>query len=285
MSEVDTYRIVSIVTLLALALIGGLLPLVISSNKQLMSILNCFAAGVFIAGGFLHLLVDANENPGLAEWSEKDDGKYEFPYPNMFATLGFLLVFFIEQWAICYSDKHHMEHHNKNESAYDLEQEDEMAADALLDGKSQTAHMVTAAILFLALGFHSVLEGLGIGAQTEADWGVYAAVAVHKGLVAFALGEKMYTAGVQGKAFVGTMIVFSLLTVIGILIGWGVESLGDSEDATGSGICIALASGTFIFVALMEVIPLEFKVRENILAKCVAVFLGYAIMGMLAKWA
>jgi len=285
MSDIDTYRIVSIVALLVLALVGGLLPLVISSNKQLMSILNCFAGGIFIAGGFMHLLVDANENPGLAEWSEKDDGKYEFPYPNMFATLGFLIVFYLEQWAMCFSDKHHMEHHSKNESAYDLEQDDEMAADALLNNNHERAHMLVAAIVFLALGFHSVMEGLGIGAQSDPEWGVFAAVAVHKGLVAFALGEKMYTAGVKGKAFIGTMIAFSLMSVIGILIGWVVESAAESEDKTFPGICIALSAGTFIFVGLMEIIPTEFKVRENILAKCIALFLGYALFGMLAKWA
>ena len=47
-----------------------------------------------------------------------------------------------------------------------------------------------ACVLTLALTFHSVMEGLAIGASGRNSWSVFAAVMAHKGLAAFGLSTR-----------------------------------------------------------------------------------------------
>ena len=59
------------------------------------------------------------------------------------------------------------------------------------------------------------------------------------------------------------------------------------EFATGTApaACSALASGTFLYVALMEVIPNELQHKENTAMKISTMVLGFSLMSILAKWA
>merc|ERR1719468_620235 len=219
----------------------------------------------------MHLLADASENEALADW-------YDFPWAQFFASLGFLAIFFVEQFAHSIADKST----SKEKSASYHEE-----SDAIME-ITQHGSSVTAYILFLALSFHSILEGLGLGAD-EFDMGVFLAIVAHKGLPAFALGGFIHKAckTVAGKLKVGKFLsfafIFSLMTPIGIIIGMIVES--EAEDAAASGVCVALSAGTFIYVAVMEVIPFEFASKySNRMTKSIALFLGYAFFGLLALW-
>ena len=49
--------------------------------------------------------------------------------------------------------------------------------------------------------------------------------------------------------------------------------------------CSALASGTFLYVALMEVIPNELSHKDNMAVKISTMVLGFSLMSILAKWA
>ena len=280
--SVNTYRIISIFALFVLALVGGLLPYFVRGNPRLLDILNCTAAGVFIAAGFMHLLHSASHNEAVAEWSTIDDGKYAFPWPQFFCTIGFLATFYIEQFALCLQEK-------KTESSVEDKRESSMSPDVDFresaleqkNGESNLADTAVGVVIYIALSFHSILEGIGIGAQPEAEWGIFLAVALHKGLAAFALGAKIFQASKKMTVFLVAMIAFALTAVIGILIGW---ALACDHSGVGTGIAVGLSSGTFIFVAFMELIPDAFGKRKDILMKCIALFLGYAIFGGLAKW-
>ncbi|TYZ61775.1 hypothetical protein PybrP1_010003 [[Pythium] brassicae (nom. inval.)] len=346
MEDVTLFKLVSIGAIWIVGLVGGLAPALLAGGRQsrrrrsprvtrLLGVLNAFSGGVFLAGGFLHLLHDAVENPALRAWSTVDDGRYEFPYAETFCTLGFLGLLLLEQAAharmsgpAAYAPAKSSEHDAVDEeygargddtSDTYVEDMDDDEANELrgFSGKRPSSpaavghshghasgggggghsHMgavasggssslAVAVVLFIALSFHSVLEGLGIGAQTSSAWGVFLAIIVHKGLAAFALGSGLVQSPLSTAHVVLYMVLFSLMTVVGIIAGW-IVAADSSEDSAAAGICVALASGTFIYVAVMEVIPQEFARHggaRDAGAKTAALCVGYAIFGLLAKW-
>ncbi|TMW61927.1 hypothetical protein Poli38472_010990 [Pythium oligandrum] len=336
--DVTVFKLVSLVSIWVVGLAGGLLPSLVASRQQhsplvkhVLSVLNAFSGGVFLAGGFFHLLHSAIENPALQRWSTMDDGRYEFPYAEMFCTIGFLGLLLLEQAAHARMDDHERRSDEELEHDRDIHDSDATASDDYMesfddeddDPEAQTlksftrkktkkhshahshgsghSHMVmsgnggnspaVALVLFLALSFHSVLEGLGIGAQQTSAWGVFLAIVLHKGLAAFALGSGMVQSSLSRAHVIAYMVLFSFMSIIGIIVGW-IIAADSSEDSAAAGICVALASGTFIYVAVMEVIPQEFPrhapsspyVRRILVHKTSALCLGYAIFGLLAKW-
>uniref|UniRef100_K3WWH9 Zinc/iron permease n=1 Tax=Globisporangium ultimum (strain ATCC 200006 / CBS 805.95 / DAOM BR144) TaxID=431595 RepID=K3WWH9_GLOUD len=344
MEDVTVFKLVSIAAIWLVGLIGGLVPALLASKKQhstrtkyVLSVLNAFSGGVFLAGGFFHLLHSAVENPALQKWSTIDDGRYEFPYAEMFCTLGFLGLLLLEQGAHAQMGSHEAsskaaayvparhdddldEEYGSRGDASDtyVEEEDEeddeenalrgFATSSKVRSPSSHHHsghshghshlgpapagssLAVAIVLFIALSFHSVLEGLGIGAQTSSAWGVFLAIVVHKGLAAFALGSGLVQSSLKTSHVILYMVVFSFMSIIGIIIGW-IIAADSSEDSAAAGICVALASGTFIYVAVMEVIPQEFPRHsggshkpQHTTQKMIALCLGYAIFGVLAKW-
>ncbi|RLN20646.1 hypothetical protein BBJ28_00018956 [Nothophytophthora sp. Chile5] len=338
MNDVTVFKLVSIGCIWAVGLAGGLFPALLASKQErspsvqrLLSVLNAFSGGVFLAGGFFHLLHSAMENPALRRWSTMDDGRYEFPYAEMFCTLGFLGLLLLEQAAQAKmsgvgssnaqtylpakrdeDDDSVLHGASESDDTYlgDLDMDDEEQG---LAGSSNVRHshaghshlgggahgdagsLAVAMVLFIALSFHSVLEGLGIGAQTQSAWGVFFAIVVHKGLAAFALGSGLVQSAMPAAHVMLYMVVFSFMSIIGIVVGW-IIAADSSEDSAAAGICVALASGTFIYVAVMEVIPQEFPrhghgdarhAQQNTdltTQKSLALVAGYAIFGLLAKW-
>ncbi|CAI5737949.1 unnamed protein product [Hyaloperonospora brassicae] len=335
MSPLLVFKLVSLGSIWLVGLIGGLTPALLASKHDkspVLSILSAFSGGVFLAGGFLHLLHAAIENSALRQWSTMDGGRYAFPYAEMFCTVGFLGLLLLEQAAQAHlvndwtrhdvgpwkqkksedlldeelygvreSGGTYVEHVDDEEQRLKNEDRRHVShAHGYESASKEAASPAVAMVLFLALSFHSVLEGLGIGAQTETAWGVFLAIVMHKGLAAFALGSEL----VQSRAMALSrvmlyMVVFSFMSIVGILVGWTI--VGDSsEESAAAGICVALASGTFIYVAVMEVIPHEFpqhshasglegprhqQAPKQTLTKSLALVAGYAIFGLLAKWA
>ncbi|KAJ0396094.1 hypothetical protein P43SY_006662 [Pythium insidiosum] len=333
MDDVTAFKLVAIASIWLIGLGGGLLPSLLATRRRqspvvahLLAVLNAFSGGVFLAGGFFHLLHAAVENEGLQRWSTMDDGRYEFPYAEMFSSLGFLGLLLLEQLA-----HSHLQDDDKDSNVDDGESTaltddyledssgDDPEAQALrvpgdFDGHAKHSHAghshmplptadgqnspAVAIVLFIALSFHSVMEGLGLGAQTSSAWGVFLAIILHKGLAAFALGTGLVQSALPRAHVTAYMVLFSFMSVVGIVVGWAIAA-GSSEDSAAAGICVALASGTFIYVAVMEVIPQEFGHhqqqqharaipaavhRRNMRHKTVALCLGYAVFGLLAKW-
>jgi zinc transporter 1/2/3 len=56
------------------------------------------------------------------------------------------------------------------------------------------------------------------------------------------------------------------------------------DSSVASNVCVALASGTFIYVAVMEVIMKELAVKTDIHIKLLMILLGFGLMSMLALW-
>jgi zinc transporter 1/2/3 len=273
MDSLDVYKLTAFFLVGLMSLLGTVLSHHISSQPSVLSLANCATAGVFLAGGFLHLLADAIENPAFEA--------YSYPLALLFSCSGFLVVFFIEQVALA--------HHPAREEIARGSR-----GSSFLEGHhyDKEASAAVGFVLFLALSFHSVLEGLSIGAQASPEWSLVAMVAMHKALAAFALATRLtHLSATIYWIYMGT---FSCMSMVGIAVAWLI-TLGDSDDSLTSGIILALSSGTFIFVALMELLPGEFghhvtgTTVDRLPAKTRAlrgvIFLaGFSIYAAMAVW-
>jgi len=139
--------------------------------------------------------------------------------------------------------------------------------------------------LFAALSFHSAMEGLGLGTARTASLLTSASTAIlaHKGLGAFALGSALR----QSRMGLGRIVVlggiFALGTPAGIALGMFAAS---NLDGPGTAVCTALAAGTFMQVAMMEIIPaaLQSSPGDSALeraSRCILLALGFCTMSRL----
>ena len=137
----------------------------------------------------------------------------------------------------------------------------------------------------VALSFHSLLEGAALGAQETItnSMHIFIAIVSHKGLAAYALGSSLVESRVEMEKFWKVIIPFTLASPLGILLGYFLSGIA---QGLGAAALSALASGTFLYVAFMEVIPRELEAEDyNVLVKLACLLLGFFMMSTLAIWA
>ena len=118
--------------------------------------------------------------------------------------------------------------------------------------------------LIFALSLHSFFEGLGLGVTTHPG-AIFIAIAGHKwadsGFTVIFLMTK-----IPSIIWVTVVIlIFSAFTPLGAIIGAIViEYLGDSPvSLLVQGILLSLASGTFLYVAIVEVLAEAFETSDH----------------------
>lgn len=154
---------------------------------------------------------------------------------------------------------------------------------ALLGGRRKLS-FATAVLLASALCIHSVLEGMALGAQSSmrSTEDIMIAIAAHKGLAAYALGASIVESGAPSSRFWTVIGFFSMATPVGIFVGFSMST--NPKSLVGAALS-ALASGTFLYVAFMEVIPKELADGQHRMAKMAAFLIGFLLMSLLAIWA
>ena len=112
-------------------------------------------------------------------------------------------------------------------------------------------------ILALALGFHSFLAGMALGADEDNSSvrGILVAILAHKGLAAYALTNNLTMTGASRIQLCTIVLMFSIVTPIGILVG----AVLDSELGHGqwTSYLLAVASGVFLYVGIVELLMHE----------------------------
>jgi len=246
-----------------------------------------FAGGIFLAGSLIHLLPDAVENQALQSIS------HNFPLTYLLFGVGFLVMLFMDTLANRLSDLYGLYAafpwvvRPSQEGFHEITgepQASELGVEQFnLKNFSDlcTLDDPVAFVILVALSFHSMMEGLAIGSQEKA-WDIVFAVLAHKFLAAFALGSEFITHQIKNDQYVLGILIFSLMTPMGILIGALITD-SSTSDSVSSGICTSLAGGTFLYVAVMEIIPQELR-DENKASNCCCLLAGYLAFSLLALW-
>ncbi|XP_043933655.1 zinc transporter ZIP1-like [Protopterus annectens] len=135
-------------------------------------------------------------------------------------------------------------------------------------------------ILFLSLSFHSVFEGLAIGLQDSESKAVQICIAIliHKSIIVFSLALKLNQSKVRPNFMVDYIILFALMSPLGIAVGIGVMLTQGSGDGLAQCILEGIAAGTFVYITFLEILPHELNSSEQRLLSVLFVLIGFSIM-------
>ena len=252
------FKILIIILILFTALLGAYLALKTKESLKgslYLSLGNTFAAGIFFGAGLIHMLPDAAEGFSHAL-------KSEFPFAAFIASLGFLLILFLEKVLIVNSEPSFRNKKTKENS-------------------------LSPYILLLILSIHSIIVGIALGTEERISQSFIIAIAVlaHKGSASFALVVDMLKNHMHKQEIIKYIIFFSLMTPLGILLGTLLSHLLDGNMSEISiAFFDALAAGTFLYIAIMEIFNEEFNQTQHTILKLLISTLGLLLMALLALW-
>lgn len=218
-----------------------------------------FGAGVFLGAGLIHVLPDS------VDLFSRLYPKLDYPVPFGIVALGLIAVLAVDRLG------HRLQ-----------------ARSRAVDGEAGAA---SAMILLVVLSCHSILAGAALGAEDAANSIVLLlAVVAHKGSAAFALTSGLLRVPVAGapaarKSIWRLLLIFALMTPLGIMLGTGLQELLDGDAARVSeAVFDAFAAATFVYVATLEIIGPEFRSNERSWSKLGALTAGLAVMALVALW-
>jgi len=125
--------------------------------------------------------------------------------------------------------------------------------------KTRSSTTTSCILFFVAISIHSVLEGLGLGSSTGKDvWGPFVAILAHKGLAGFAVGANLVRANMKTSQLYLWGFAFAILSPVSCVAAFYL-TIHKSESFT-TGVFLALASGSFIYVGLLEGITILLRI-------------------------
>lgn len=252
-------KIVAIVVLLLVTLIFCFIPYLLdrfykwtqrpSSNAREFMVVLCllnFGGGVLIATTFIHMLPEV-----VSVVSALQDclmlAPTPFGLPEVLLCTGFYLMYCIEE-TMHFVIRRRQRRKREREA---LESGEEEVVEP------EEPNWLRGLGIIVALSLHELFGGMAIGLEMTVStvWFMTGAISVHKLVLAFCIGMEIMMAHTQWILAVVYLLVFSIVTPIGVGIGIGVsESSAANQPSTVSGILQGLACGTLIYVVFFEIV-------------------------------
>lgn len=264
-------KIVASVVVFAGAFSGGWLPYsnaLRDRGGHLLGRANALAAGMFLGIGMLHMLPESHEL-----WIEFYPS---YPIAFLIASAAFLMVLFFEHVAL--PPHRHGSVEGIDHGATELTSE--LATHA---GR----HESYAYTLLVALSVHSLISGVALGTQTKVagTMVILLALVAHKFSEGMGLGISMARNRVSPDRAVVLLLVFGAATPVGVAIGSFASGGMSTQGAQLFGATfVAMAAGTFIYIAALDIISEEFTHGGDRGAKWLLAVAGLGIAAILALW-
>ncbi len=245
MGGISAQLVLYLVGVFLAAVLGGALPLLHAWRTERLHLFVAFGAGVFLGAAFLHLLPDVVRAGS----------------PQLGGTVmlgGFLAVLVLERVLL-----HHHAH-------------------SCPDGCPH-GHTIVGISSFVGLTVHSLTEGLALGVTAVApQFGtvIFVAIIAHKTTAAFSLATIFRLSQLRLRVAILLLATFSLMTPLGALI-----AVPFYEHLKGTNLIVptALAAGTFLYVATMDLLPEAFHEDRGRLEPFVGVLIGIAVMFLITR--
>jgi zinc transporter ZupT len=240
------------VFLLCASFAGALLPLYKRWSERGLHVLVSVSAGIFLGTIFLHLL------PALAGIGDAHEGGHPDAHgfagapraaaPWIAALVGLLVLFVLEKvWLRSANHTH--------------------GADP---------HAPLWAATFVGLSLHSLSSGVALtailghpGARTQ----FVISLAIHKATETFSLATVMRLARLPQWRALAFLFVFAAIEPIGVLSGSALLSSDHALD----GVLTGFACGTFLYVAICDLLPEVFHGAERPAVKLASVAAGVLV--------
>jgi zinc transporter 1/2/3 len=223
------------------------------THNRKLELGDAFASGIFLGAALFHMLPEANSL--FAEIIPS----IHYPLAEAFCAAGFLLLLFLERLAQSASD-------NK---------------------KNQTTALPY--MLAFILVIHALIEGAALGVNetfTTASI-IFVAIIAHKGSESFALAVILNRSQLTLKAIVITVLIFSLMTPLGIALGTSLTTmLVTQQGSLMTAGFNAFAAGTFLYMSTLHHINHHHRTEgSESLWEFVFLLSGLVIMALIAGWA
>ena len=238
--DIVTFKGIALLSILAVAVVGGLIPLVSAKStrsERFFSFGNAFAGGLFLSIALIHLLPE-----GMQMLSRYSD----FPWGAVIATAGFTTLF-LDRILI-----------RSRPSPGTMLNED--------------APAIYPHVLLMMLSIHAIVEGIALGleAHVAGAMAMFIGIVLHKGPAAFALILSLHVGGVGRSRQKVSLVLFGIMTPIGILVGL----LSSVLLASTTDVYVMLqggfsvyAAGTFIYIAAIDIIDRELSTDQTRIAR------------------
>lgn len=250
MDTIVTFLLYSL-GILALSMVGAYLPRIRTLSDRQVHLLVALSSGIFVGLLFLLLLPEALE--------ACEHGGIDTHYAVYALLAGFLLILAIETWM---KQRH-------------------MSGCSCECGSDTHSHKITSMSSFVGLSVHAACDGLALAATFLAGGEIAAittvGMCVHKFVVLFSLSSMMLVSDIPKRKCMWYLLGFGLITPVAGLVFFGVlDGISNLEGLTG--IPMAFAAGTFMYVALCDMLPEAFHRKKSNLQSFGLVLLGIAVI-------
>lgn len=220
----------------------------------------------------------------------------QFPLPEFIMAMGFFLVLVLEQIVLAFKDQSspHVEERRallvdssvqandksgRHRSHRRRESEESTGSHFHVDFGSQSA--LRAFILVFSLSLHSVFEGLAVGLLEEGKevLEICLALMIHKSIISFSLAFKLTQGRLRRSVVVGCLLLFAVMSPLGIGLGMGLtETKASPQHQLARSTLEGLATGTFLYITFMEILPHELSSSRNRIPKVAMLLVGFAVV-------
>jgi zinc and cadmium transporter len=270
--------------IVAVSVLGGILPLAVILNHTRLQVYLSFSAGAMLGAAFFHMMPEAVRvgSPETLYWT----------------ALGLLALFFLER----FFSFHHHEARDPSPPATAVtvpSPGDRSAPHVALDTDdrhrhAESSHHGSGAMRWgpaaVGLAVHSLVGGVALASAVAADFqvgrgavgaglGVFIATLVHKPADALTITALMLDAGAPRRYTHLVNLAFALMIPAGVvLFGLGAWLILPISAGTGTAAALAFSAGTFLCIALSDLLPeLQFHSHDR-LPLSLSLSLGFALM-------
>ncbi|XVF71147.1 hypothetical protein PTKIN_Ptkin12aG0012900 [Pterospermum kingtungense] len=298
------YKTAAIALILVAGAIGVFFPLLgkiikaLRPEKNVFFMIKAFAAGVILSTGFIHVLPEATESLTSPCLNENPWGR--FPLAGLVAMTFAIGTLMVDAFATSHFSKSHIKQIvGDEEKTGEHEHENHVHVHTHATAILMVQFLwlrVQAQVLELGIVVHSVIIGISLGASKSPKTikPLMVALTFHQLFEGMGLGGCISQAQFKARVVAIMATFFSLTTPIGIAIGIGISNIYDENNPKAlivEGIFNAASAGILIFMALVDLLAADFmnpKLQNNGMLQVgasVSLLLGAALMSLLALWA
>jgi zinc and cadmium transporter len=230
-----------------------------------------FSAGVMLGASFFHVMPDAYEKAGPAAF-------------GWWMALGVVGLFCIERFLAPHS-------HEVNS---ELQQDHAHEPGCEHDHRHRAAPTVAGWMAVLGLTIHTFMNGAGLAGEVEHDLGsaaagalpglaIFLAIVFHKPADALAISTVLWRKGVGRGKLTLVQIGFALMVPLGAAAFlFARDQIPERFVDQLTGAALAFSAGTFLFIALSDLLPEVQFHRHDRIPLALALIAGVLLMGGIA---
>jgi zinc and cadmium transporter len=257
--------------IMVVSLVGGAIPLIGRVTHTRLQYYLSVSAGVMLGASFFHMMPDALSYAGekLFGWS---------------ISLGVIGLFCIERFIAPHS----------HETSSKLQQEHDHEPGCEHDHEHHAAPSVSGWTAVLGLTVHTFMNGVALGASVNGasektaleivpGLAIFLAIVLHKPADALAISTVLSRKGVRrGKVSLVQLGFASMIPIGAAAYMLTSRTLDKTLENEFTGAALAFSAGTFLFIALSDLLPEVQFHRHDRVPLFLALVAGVAFMGGIA---